>query len=159
MIIAVDFDGTIVDDDRPYDDVTAPLEFLPGAREGLEALRRAGHTLILYSGRANRALIEDPELDPLVRAGVRSVDRDAWTKRQKTNLARLGHMLEFVQEHLPNVFAVVDDGRQGKPSADMFIDDRAWRFGSGALAANWGEIARMWGEPVYGDVLGETERV
>ena len=38
MLIAVDFDGTIVRDDRPYEDTATPLAFLPGAKEGLLAL-------------------------------------------------------------------------------------------------------------------------
>ena len=34
MLIAVDFDGVIVRKDRPFADVTTPLQFMPMAKEG-----------------------------------------------------------------------------------------------------------------------------
>jgi len=146
VIFAVDFDGTIVSMDRRYDDVTSPLRFLPGARAGLLALRRAGHHLLLWSARASPALLDSPELDPLVRAGVTS--RGAWEKMLAVNRARHRQMLEFVERELPGVFAAVDDGRGGKPvNVDVFLDDRAVRLGRGAGAFSWREVARSWGEP------------
>jgi hypothetical protein len=45
MLIAVDFDGTIVPNCFPH----SPTEFLPGAQETLKALFVAGHTLVLWT--------------------------------------------------------------------------------------------------------------
>lgn len=150
MIIAVDFDDTIVSQaGRSYDDVTTPLAFLDGALAGLRALRRAGHVLLLFSGRANRALRVDPGLDPLVRAGVRRVNRARWEKQRVVNEARYQQMLAFVDASLPGLFAAVDDGQQGKPSADLFIDNRALRLGHGVLSVSWRAVAYMYGEPSY----------
>lgn len=146
MIFAVDFDGTVVSMDRPYDDVRTPLRFLPGAREGLLALRRAGHVLLLWSARASRSLLEDPLLDPLVRAGV--TPTGDWWKMRDVNLARHRQMLDFVERELPGVFAAVDDGRGGKPlNVDVFLDDKAIRLGRGSGGMSWREVARAFGEP------------
>ncbi len=147
MIIAIDFDGTIVSQDRPYEDTTTPLAFLPGAREGLVALKRAGNVLVLWSGRASRALMEDPRLDPLVRAGVRRIDAGRWSASQALNRERHAQMLAFVEAELPGVFDAIDDGQAGKLSVDLFIDDRALRFGQGGASMGWAGITRSWGEP------------
>jgi hypothetical protein len=147
MLIAVDFDGTIVSDDRPFEDTVTPLRFLPGAKEGLLALRRAGHTLILWSARTNRATLFTPEWDPLVRAGIRKVHLARWEAERPIHWARLRQMKRFLTIHLPRVFAVVDDGLQGKPCVDMFIDDKALRYGFGADAVGWNGIAMLFGEP------------
>ncbi len=142
MQIAVDFDGTLVSDDREYDDLATSLVFLPGAKAALEALRRAGHVLILFSGRANRALREDWKLNPLWRQDP-TFDVPAWERDKSLNQARYEQMLAFVNLQLPGVFAFVDDGAQGKVSADLFIDDRALRF---SFPIGWEEIAVTYGE-------------
>jgi len=147
MLIAVDFDGTIVRDDRPYEDVTTPLVFMPGAFEGLLSLKRAGHVLILWSARSNRALLFTPEWDPLVRAGVRKVNLERWESERSTHWARLFQMQRFIDRFLPGVFAVIDDGLQGKPCVDLFIDDRALRYGFGADAIGWTGVATLYGQP------------
>lgn len=148
MIIAVDFDDTIVSQaGRAYDDVETPLEFMPGALEGLRALKRAGHRLIVFSGRASRALRVNPMLDPLAKAGVKSVNLERWEKSQPINEARYRQMLDFIAEHLAEVIDAVDDGTCGKVSADLYIDDKALRFGAPPLAAQWEVVASMWGEP------------
>lgn len=131
---------------RPYADVSTPLRFMPGAREGLIALKTAGHELLLYSARANRALRVDPALDPLVVAGKRRVNRPVWTADRVLHEARYQQMLEFVARELPGVFDAVDDGQQGKPCADLFIDDRCLRYGDGPLSVDWNGIARFHGE-------------
>lgn len=150
MVICVDFDDTIVSQaGRSYEDVTTRLLFMPGAKEGLLSLKKAGHTLVLFSGRANRALRVDPELDPLVVAGVKRVDRAWWEKNRVVNQARYDQMVEFVGKYLPGVFAAIDDGMQGKPHADMYLDDKAMRYGHGVLGVPWVRVAQMYGEPVY----------
>jgi len=147
VIIAVDFDGTVVvQDGRAYDDIDSPLAFLPGAKEGLVALKAAGHTLLLWSARMSAALLIDPSLDPLVRANARRVNTDLWERSQPLNQARCQQMLDFVDRELPGVFAAIDDGAGGKPQVDLFIDDKALRPGYGPGAMNWSRIAYLYGE-------------
>lgn len=147
MIIAIDFDGTIVDQDHPYSDLKTPLRFVPHAREGLLALKRAGHTLVLWSARAAARLIEDPEADILVRSGVRKLDRKRWTASHAINVGRYHQMLDFVFAELPDVFDAIDDGKGGKPEADLFVDDKALRVGYGTTAVGWYQLAVMYGDP------------
>lgn len=143
MIIAVDWDGTCVSQDRPYSDIVTPPEFIPGAKEALLALKRAGHLLVLWSGRANRALLFDPLLDPLVRSGVKPVNRRAWLESRHLNLARYHQMIEIVNRELPGVFDAIDDGSAGKFSFDLVIDDKAMVSRG---PATWARIARAYGE-------------
>ena len=132
--------------DTPYSDVTTPLRFIEGAREGLAALKRAGHVIVLYSTRANRSGLESPTLDPLVRAGIKRVHQAAWERSQPLEHARLAQMLEFARTELHGLIDVVDDGQQGKPRADVFIDDRAIALGASVGTVGWNEIARRFGE-------------
>lgn len=150
IVIAVDFDGTVVvQRGRHYADVTTPLEFIPGAPEALRALKAAGHTLLLWSGRASRALLYDPNLDPLVRAGVRPLLRETWEAARPLHQARYDQMVAFVERNLPGVFDAVDDGAGGKPSVDLFIDDKAFglREVLGTGGGTWAEIADVLGRP------------
>jgi hypothetical protein len=140
MYCFIDFDNTIVSQDRPYEDVTTPFEFLPHARETLYSLVAAGHELTLWSARASPVLLVDPNLDPLVRAGVRKVHRETWEKSLELNKARLQHMLDFVDVELPGVFVAISDGREGKPCpCDLMIDDRCGH------PVDWLEINRLYG--------------
>lgn len=148
MLICVDFDDTVVaQSGREYADVDTPLQFMPGAEQGLLALKQAGHMLVLYSGRANRALRVDPNLDPLVRSGLKRVNMERWKKNSVVNQARFEQMIAFVEAELPGVFAAIDDGMQGKPSADMYIDDKALRLGYGSLGVGWPDVAQLYGDP------------
>ena len=129
MIISFEFDGVIVrDDTRAFDDIETPLELIPGATLTLKSMRRAGHTLLLYSDRANRAHRVDPRLDPLVTAGVIKVDPVLWKEQQGFYESRYQEMLAFVLAHLPGVFHAIDDGLQGKPVVDLHIDAKALAF-------------------------------
>ena len=147
MIIALDFDGTIVREGVAYADTTTPLRFMPGAREALVALKAAGHTLILWSARSNRALLYTPSWDPLVRAGLRKVNLARWRAELPVHRARYRQMMEFVERELSGIIDVVDDGLQGKPTADLFIDNRALRYGFGADALGWRGITALYGQP------------
>ena len=143
MIGGIDFDGTVVKQDRPYDDITSPLEFMDGAKEALLSLKRAGHWLVLWSGRANRALLYDPLLDPLVRAGVKPANRKAWLESRHLHLARYHQMIEFVNLEMPGVFDAIDDGSAGKFSFDFIVDDKAFVMRG---PATWSRIQRQLGE-------------
>ena len=145
MIISVDFDGTVVDQSTVFDDAAVDhLVLLPNAREALQALKRAGHILILYSGRANIAHREDWKLNPLWRDGIVPFDEKRWEKSRAIFEARYQAMLDFVAKELPDVFDVIDDGRQGKPTWDLLIDNSAiGRFG---LDVTWTDIVDLYGE-------------
>ncbi len=143
MILAIDFDNTVVEQDGDYSDLETPLRLKPGAMAGLNCLKAAGHILLLYSARANQALTGAfPEIDPLHRAGV--VNREQGPGSLGLNRARYEQMVAFVEEKLPGMFDAIDDGRQGKPNADLFIDDKAITFGP--LGMNWQQIAARYGE-------------
>lgn len=139
MVFAVDFDNTVVAQDHAYADLESPLNFLPGAREGLLQLKAAGHVLLMWSSRSSRSLLVDPMLDPLARTGARRVDRERWAKSFPVNLARFAQMLEFLERELPGIFSAVDDGAGGKPQVDRFIDDKASEI-------DWFEIAAIYGD-------------
>ena len=146
MIIVVDFDSTLVDEwGRKFSDTTSPLKLMAGARKALEAMQRAGHLVVVASGRANRALRVDPELDPLVRDGVVKLNRAAWEAEQPIHEARYQQMVQFCATTLKGLVDAVDDGGQGKPVADLYIDDRALRFGGGVDGHSWFDIARQFG--------------
>lgn len=147
MIIAVDFDGVVVKRDSEYDAPLARLELVHGALEGLLALRRADHTLILYSARANRGLREDWRLNPLWASGLVPLSTTAWSRNVALHEARLKQMQDFVKTRLPaGIFAAIDDGNQGKVVADLFIDDNA--FGAPLVNGNidWYAVTKSLGE-------------
>lgn len=145
MKIAIDYDGTIVKMNRPYNDLDTPPEFMEGAERALRSLKAAGHILLLWSARSSRALLFDPMLDPLIRAGAMPLDVNRWRSSQALNVARHRQMLDFVGQYLPNVFDAIDDGAGGKPSVDCFIDDRALRLGDGMGGIGWWSIEEMYG--------------
>jgi hypothetical protein len=139
MIIAIDFDGTVVvETEWNY---LGPLQLQPYAKRTLRQLKESGHHLLLYSARNNRALY-DQSLDPLVQAGV--VGSVAPSQRT-ISLAkrRYQHMVKFVLSELPGIFDAIDDGRQGKPRADIYIDNKAITFG--VYGMEWPEIAQVFG--------------
>lgn len=147
MIIAIDFDGTIVEErGRAYDDLTTPLELMEGARAALLALLREGHTLVLYSARANLALRRDWRLNPLWRDGKVRFNRQLIESSYSLNEARFQQMLRFVEKELSGVFAAIDDGSVGKFSADVYIDDKAVNYGTG-IGLSWDRIAVIYGQP------------
>jgi hypothetical protein len=144
VILALDFDGTLVES-VPFADVTTPLRLHPGAREALQSLRRAGHIIVVYSARANRALRVSPHLDPLVRLGLRRVDTVQWLTAQPLHQARYEQMLRFCDRELRGLVDAVDDGEQGKPVADVYVDDRALRYGHGHDGNLWSDLALHYG--------------
>lgn len=141
MIFAVDFDGTIVRR-QAFDDPTWPT-LIPGAREALLALKRAGHILLLWSARNNRSLMYRPDFDALVRAGV--VGDASTDETRQLHADRWRQMVAFVEQELPGIFDAIDDGRTGKVEVDAYIDDRAIAFGGGN-GATWADISRVYGE-------------
>lgn len=147
MLIAVDFDGTIVvQEGRRYDDVETPPTFMPGARAALQALKRARHTLVLWSARSRLTLRDPRHTDPLVVAGIKT-PRPREPHEYAVNEARFQQMVDFVARELPGVFDYVyQGGEPDKPGVDLFIDDKVLRLGSGLGGMAWHEIARTYGE-------------
>jgi hypothetical protein len=150
VVIAIDFDDSIVSAVRSYEDLSTPLIFKVNAKYGLLSLKKAGHTLILWSARASPVLLEDPSLDPLVKWGAKKLDLERWEKMVSVHRARYQQMLDFVARELPSVFDAIDDGHAGKlPGVDMFVDDKALRLGYGTGGFGWAAIAQVFGLPYY----------
>ena len=144
MLIAIDFDATLVKADRPYDDVTTPLEWIDGAKDAVLSLHRAGHTLLLFSARTNRSLLYSVNWDPLVAAGLKR-PVEPTPEARAIHWARYFQMLDFLEAEVPGVL-VVDPGLQGKPTADVFIDDRALAFSPrGTSGYTWTMIRELHG--------------
>jgi FMN phosphatase YigB (HAD superfamily) len=141
MIIAVDFDGTIVDSSHSYDDLEESLAFLPYAKEGLLALKRAGHTLILYSARSNPCLWEDWRLNEMWVRGIVPFHEESWEAHRALNRARYEQMVNFCERELPGVFELVYKSVAKPVSVDLFIDDR---FSVTPIV--WQDITSTWGE-------------
>lgn len=141
MYFGVDFDGTVARQTGQ----TGGFKLRPGAADALRSLKNAGHVLLLFSARANRALREDPMLDPLVRSGVRRINREQWEKEQPLHQKRYAQMIEFVEKTLPDVFSAIDDGMQGKPVVDLFIDDKVLNLEADRQFSSWRQIADLYG--------------
>lgn len=141
MILALDFDGTLVSDAHAYEDLTSPLELMPGALEALRTLKAAGHVILIYSARTNKALTEDWKLNPLWAEGIVPFDEERWRRNLPLNQARLEQMFQFILENLAGLVDAVDVGTQGKPTGvDIFIDDR------NHAGVDWLEIAALYGD-------------
>ena len=108
MTIAIDFDGVLV-----QETAGGPLVWQRGAKEGLQALRQAGHKVFLHTARA----LDSERLTEAVE-WLRSegVEVEVWTG-------------------------------QGKPYADVYLDDRAVPV-HGPYGVTWDEVVRRWGVPV-----------
>ena len=109
MRICVDLDGVVCRLREP-DQTYAELEPLPGAVEKLRALRAAGHYVILCTARHMKTC-QGNVGQVVARQGAVTLD---WLKR---------HGIEFDEFHF------------GKPHADVYIDDNAFRF------EDWDKIA------------------
>lgn len=83
-----------------------------------------------------------------MRLGVRKLNKIQWAREQTVHQARYEQMLAFVRRELPGVFDAIDTGEQGKPLADIFIDDKALHYGSGFESVGWAQIADMYGAPL-----------
>jgi beta-phosphoglucomutase-like phosphatase (HAD superfamily) len=149
MKMAIDFDGTIVEMQAEYADLTTPFTLIPGAKEALYQLKAAGHILLLWSARASLALRKDPQLDPLIRCGV---VRPHGKMDLALNEARYQQMLDFVEQELPGVFDAIDDGTASKPSVDLFIDDKAVQA---VGAQTWRALAEVFGQEEEEEESGE----
>jgi len=96
LIIAVDFDGTIVED--RYPEIGKPMLF---AIDTLKKMQQDGHRLILWTYRSGRKLQEAVDF-------------------------MKGHGIEFyaVNRSFPEEPDQLDDNTSRKIAADLFIDDR-----------------------------------
>lgn len=62
MIIAVDFDGTIVKDNHSMEVYGFSTELLPGAKEVTQALYNQGNTMVLWTLRDNHKRYDGPHI-------------------------------------------------------------------------------------------------
>jgi len=142
LIIACDFDGTIVESAGDYGAEDEEITLLEEARLGLLALKAARHTLILTSCRANISMRKDWRRNPLWRLGIVPFDERYWERERFAWERAYQNMIDFVGEHLPGIFDAIDDGEQGKVFAHLYIDDRAFHMHVGG----WRTIKRLYGE-------------
>lgn len=91
MIVAIDFDGTLVQHDKA----------LEGAKDAVNLLREKGHKIVIYSCN----------------------NRD-WIKR----------VLDNNSIRYDWIYGKLEFMKEGKPVADLYIDDRGYRFNG-----NWAE--------------------
>jgi capsule biosynthesis phosphatase len=106
MRIVIDLDGTICPIKQP-DQSYSDLPVLPGAVERIRQLRAAGHYIIIQTAR-NMATRKANVGQVVKHVGKITLD---WLEKQG---------VEYDEIHF------------GKPNADIYIDDRAWRFNSWA---------------------------
>lgn len=102
MRLCIDLDGVICQLRRP-DQEYHELEPVPGAKEKLQALRDAGHYIILNTARHMKTCQGNVGL-VIARKGAVTLD---WLAR---------HEIPY------------DEIYFGKPHADIYIDDNAYRF-------------------------------
>lgn len=110
MRLCIDIDGTLCDLRQPHQ-TYADLQPLPGAVEKLKTLRQAGHYIILATAR-----------------------------HMKTCDANVGMVIakqgKILLQWLEDYGIEYDEIWFGKPNADVYIDDRGYRF-----EGNWNDIS------------------
>ena len=118
-IVAVDFDGTLCDHEFPS--IGAPKV---GAKEALQRIRDLGFKILIWTCRTCHFNYEifggDPSTHTFERQSVK--DMIAWLDANG----------------IP--YDEIDDGSRGKPLANLYVDDKAWRFDH---TTNWFTIANM----------------
>jgi len=142
MIIAVDFDGTVVERSHDYGEPKEKLYVLPEARIALQSLKSAGHTLILTSCRANTAQRKDWRKNPLWENGIVPFDEKNWADSQLKWERAYHNMIRCINRDLRGVFDAIDSGDQGKVIAHLYLDDRAFRITHGS----WKTVAETYGD-------------
>lgn len=143
MIIAVDFDGTVVERNTEYGDEVEDFELVPFAYQSLMALKNSGHVLILTSCRANIAQRYDWRKNPLWSNRKVPFDENKWREGLVRAQRAYQNMVTFVNDKLSGLFDAIDDGEQGKVIAHLYLDDRAFRI----TYRSWQEVANAYGEP------------
>ena len=131
LLIAVDFDGTIVGNG-------SPLQLRPFVREALFSIKQAGNRLILFSCRCN-VVDNDARKDDET---ARFYATGEVPFRIAEQWGRFSEMIAFLTEtSLINLF---DDVWQspGKPLADVFVDDKA-------CSPDWIKLTREYGTGVF----------
>lgn len=156
-MIAIEFDGVVVKPQRRG----KPLELMPGVEDGLAALKAAGHILLLSSARANKAARFMSSLDPLVGAGAIKIDMKNWVRDKDLAEARYQEMVTFVATELPDLFDAIDNGEQGRPWAQLYIESPRTiihhPLGDGESAWSWAQIAETHGDPSRINEMFEEE--
>jgi hypothetical protein len=106
--IAVDFDGTLASGNN-FPDIGEPN---PGARETLEYFKSLGYHILIWSCRTCHWHYDTFGGDPT----QYTLERIPVLK-----------MIEWLHAHkIP--YDAIDDGSKGKPTADVYIDDKAVQY-------------------------------
>lgn len=103
--IAVDWDGTAVDAEWPKQ----PTEFRPGFVKAMRAFHDEGHALLIHTARLN--------------------PYDALTHRERPEYlvaAEYQYIRSMLDSHGLSFIGIWD--KPGKPSASIYIDDKAERY-------------------------------
>lgn len=100
--IVVDFDGTLAEDDK-FPDLGKPM---PGAIEAMKRLKAAGYAIVVFTCRMNRM-----HGDRAAEHQRKSIEE--WLKRYDIPYDR------------------IDDGRNGKPFAHWYIDNKNLEYKGG----------------------------
>ena len=111
MRIAIDLDGTICPI-KSHSQSYADLEPLPGAAQRIRELRKAGHYIIIQTAR-NMATCQSNLGKVMKNIGLITLE---WLEK---------HGIEY------------DEIYFGKPNAEIYLDDRAFRFTS------WSEVSEI----------------
>ena len=116
-VIVIDFDGTLCEFDFPR---IGPA--IDGAKEALQKFRELGYYIIIYSCRTSKWLSEQYE----------ECDTIPVMERQ-----RVKDMVDWlILNEIP--FDCIDDGSKGKPAAEIYLDDKAYR-----VDHNWNYISKL----------------
>jgi len=114
-IIAIDFDGVIHNCDKGFHDGTIYGEPMQGSLLSIKALSSKGYKLIIYTCKANptRPLVNNKN-------GIELICQ--WLKKYK--------IIEYI-----------DDVVWGKPWAQIYIDDKGYRFENWKDTMNFLEVS------------------
>lgn len=130
LVLALDFDNSLV---QPV----APLRWKAGAKEAIGAFKTAGQRLILFSCR-NNPMDESPDEDLEAAEFYRT---GAVPGHLGAQWRRFAEMRAFLKAE--GVWDFFDEVWQspGKPTADVFVDDKM-------EAPNWMALMREFGIPL-----------
>ncbi len=120
MKIAIDFDGVLHLYSKGWNGGEIYDPPVPGAKEAMERLKEAGHTLYIFSTRSNKIFRKNDPVD-------HNKAMKAWMEKHEIPFDKIWTF--------------------GKPMADIFIDDRAIGFrGDWEETVKEVEVFKVWNQ-------------